>query len=212
MRKTRLNEGPMIERLRARLTRSPLKTAITTAVMVGALGILYVIFAALVSSEPGPMDTFARGEMRQFRTLDEPPSQPSMALTTGGGETITLAEKKGKVLLVNFWATWCAPCVEEMPALDALQARYGGTEFEVVAISMDQTFADARDFYAEHDLPHLALYHDPSLTAAFAARAPGLPVSILYDRNGLEVGRLQGAAEWSSEDAFALIDAAIERY
>lgn len=208
----RLNEGSMIERLRARLTRSPLKTAITTAVLVGAFAILYVIFGALVSSEPGPMDTFARGEMRQFRTLDEPPTQPSMELTTGGGETIRLAEKKGKVLLVNFWATWCAPCVEEMPALDALQARYGGSQFEVVAVSMDQTFADARDFYTEHDLPHLALYHDPSLTAAFAARAPGLPVSVLYDRNGLEVGRLQGAADWASEDAFTLIKAAIERY
>ena len=193
--------------------RTPsLKTSILIALGVGALGILYVIFSAFVTSARGPLDTYAVGEMREFRTTDGAPGQPRTPLVTDTGEEITLADKRGKILLVNFWATWCAPCVVEMPYLDTLQARYGSREFEVVAVSMDRTLDDARRFYDEHGLDHLALYHDVSFNAAFAAGARGLPTTILYDRNGVELGRLDGEAAWASEEAFALIEAVLERY
>lgn len=194
------------------LGKPSLKTGILVVGGIGALGILYVILSALVSSTDGPMDSFAVGEMSAFRTVDEPPDQPLTALATADGERITLADKRGKVILVNFWATWCAPCVVEMPYLDTLQARYGSDEFEVVAISMDRTIDEAAQFYQDNGLTHLALYHDQSFRAAMVAGARGLPLSVLYDRTGAEIGRLDGDAAWASEDAFALIEAAIERY
>ncbi|MGJ3232447.1 MAG: TlpA family protein disulfide reductase [Oceanicaulis sp.] len=188
------------------------RNAIIAAVLVGLSAIVYVIGSALVSSDPGAMDAFAVGPMSGFRTVSDAPDQPLTTLETGDGREITLADKRGKVVLVNFWATWCAPCVVEMPYLDALQARYGSDAFEVVAISMDRTIDDAREFYRRNDLNHLALYHDKSFSAAMSAGARGLPLTVLYDRNGAEIGRLDGDAQWASEEAFALIEAAIERY
>jgi thiol-disulfide isomerase/thioredoxin len=191
------------------------KNGIITAMVVGLVYVVYVIGAALVSSEPGPLDSFAVGAMRDFETVSEPPEMPRTPLQTGAGREITLADKRGKVILVNFWATWCAPCVVEMPYLDTLQARYGSDDFEVVTVSMDQTFEDAQAFFQRNELNNLQLYHDPSMSAAFAVMGTtgrGLPLTILYDRTGVEIGRLSGDAEWASEEAFALIEAAIERY
>lgn len=189
-----------------------LRNGLIAATLVGLVGILYVIGSALVSSHDGPLDSFATGAMAKFQTVEQAPDQPLTPILTGGGEQISLADKRGKVILVNFWATWCAPCVVEMPSLNALQARYGSDEFEVVAISMDRTIDEARDFYAEHELDALALYHDLSFRAAMSAGSRGLPTSVLYDRHGAEIGRLSGEADWSSPEAFALIEAAIERY
>ena len=189
-----------------------IKHAIMAMLALGAIAVVVTLFSALITSNPGPLDSFARGTMSEFRTVSDPPQQPGAALLTGEGEEITLADKRGKVLLVNFWATWCAPCVVEMPYLDEVQARYGSEDFEVVAISMDQRIEDAERFYAQNDLTHLGLYHDQSFNSAFAAGARGLPLTVLYDRQGGEIGRLDGDAEWASEDAFALIEAAIERY
>ncbi|PWE16353.1 TlpA family protein disulfide reductase [Marinicauda salina] len=191
---------------------SPLKIGLITLPILGGLAILYVIFSALGDSTPDALDRFAVGEMRGFRSVEDAPPQPQNPILTGGGREITLADKRGKVILVNFWATWCAPCVVEMPALDALQAELGSADFEVVPVSMDRSIEDARAFYAENELVHLELYHDQSFRAAMDVGARGLPVSILYDRNGAEIGRMSGEADWASEDAFALIEAAVERY
>ena len=193
-------------------TGPPLHPAIIAAEVVGALGVLYVLVSGLGASTTGALSSYAVGDMRAFRSAQDAPPQPRTTLVRADGTELTLADKRGKILLVNFWATWCAPCVEEMPYLDTLQARYGSDDFEVVAISMDRTREEAADFLERHALTHLALYHDPSLTAAFAVGAPGLPVTVLYDRFGEEIGRLQGDAKWASDDAFALIEAAIERY
>lgn len=189
-----------------------LKHAIMAMLAVGAIAVLVMIFSALITSTPGPLESYSRGEMSGFRSVDDAPDQPLATLLTGEGEQITLADKRGKIVLVNFWATWCAPCVVEMPYLDELQARYGSSDFEVVAISMDRTIEDARAFYTQNGLDHLGLYHDQSFNSAFAAGARGLPLSVLYDRGGGEIGRIDGEAQWASEDAFALIDAALELY
>ncbi|MFN3834827.1 MAG: TlpA family protein disulfide reductase [Glycocaulis sp.] len=194
------------------LKANGLRTAIITAAILGGLATLYVIFASLVSSAPGTLDSYARGEMRAFVSLSDPPAQPLGRIITADGEEITLADRRGKLVLVNFWATWCAPCVVEMPELDALQAQLGSDDFEVMAISMDRSMDEARRFYAENGLAHLALYHDPALRLALSAGSRGLPTTILYDRHGGEIGRLSGEAAWASEDAIALIQAALERY
>jgi thiol-disulfide isomerase/thioredoxin len=188
------------------------KNGIIAAMLIGFFGVAYVIVSALIHSEDGPLDSFATGAMGDFRTVSDAPDQPLTTLLTGDGREITLADKRGKVVLVNFWATWCAPCVVEMPYLDTLQARYGSDDFEVIAVSMDRTIDEARDFYTQHQLNNLALYHDQSFRAAMEAGARGLPLTVLYDRTGAEIGRLDGDAEWASEEAFALIEAAIERY
>ena len=192
-----------------------LKTSILAVGALGALGVLYVIFSSFVSSSHGPLDSFARGEMAAFRTVPTPPDQPLNTLITGDGSEITLADKRGKVVLVNFWATWCAPCVVEMPYLNELQGRYGSDEFEVITISMDRRIEEPRAFLEQHELDNLELYFDPGMSIAFNVMGSanrGLPLTILYDRNGQELGRVAGEAAWASDDAFALIEAAIERY
>ncbi|WP_019961085.1 TlpA family protein disulfide reductase [Woodsholea maritima] len=189
-----------------------LKIAILIAVIFGVVGFGYILVSALGDKVMGPLDSYAVGEMADFKTPDSPPAQPTSEILTGEGETITLADKQGKVILVNFWATWCAPCLTEMPALDALQADLGSDRFEVVAVSMDRTIDAAREFYAQNNLTHLALYHDQSFQAALSAGGRGLPLTILYDPYGGEIGRLEGPAEWHSEEAIALIEAALARF
>ena len=192
-----------------------LKTGIITVVGIGALGILYVIFSSFVSSTQGPLDSYAVGEMSKFRTVPEPPEQPQNTLVTDTGEELTLADKRGKIVLVNFWATWCAPCVVEMPYLNALEGRYGSDEFEVVTISMDRRIEEPLAFFEERELDNLNFYFDPGMSIAFNVMGSanrGLPLTILYDRNGQEIGRVAGEAEWDSPEAHALIEAALERY
>ena len=198
-----------------RLPKLTLGHALTGTFAVGALAIVYVIGSALVTTERGGLDHFATGAMSDFRSVSDAPSQPVGPLQMTGGRETSLAQKRGKIVLVNVWATWCAPCVVEMPYLNELQGRYGSDDFEVVTISMDRQFEDAEFFFAEHDLNQLELYFDPSMSMAFSIMGPGsrgLPITILYDRYGREIGRLSGDAEWASEEAFALIEAAIERY
>jgi len=198
-----------------KLPKPTLGNAITGMFLIGVLAVLYVIISALVTTQRGPLESVAVGTMSDFRTISDAPAQPLNELRTGSGETVTLADRRGKVTLVNFWATWCAPCVIEMPYLNELQGRYGSQDFEVITVSMDRRFEDAERFFEEYGLSNLELYFDPSMSIAFSVMGPGsrgLPLTILYDRNGREIGRVSGEAEWASEEAFTLIETAIERY
>jgi thiol-disulfide isomerase/thioredoxin len=126
------------------------------------------------------------------------------------GKDITLADWKGKVVLVNLWATWCAPCRKEMPDLAQLQKDYGGDNFEVVAISVDLKGAEASSaFLKEIGADNLALYTDKTTRVMKKLGAIGLPVTILIDRQGKEIGRLLGPAHWTADEARKLIEAAI---
>lgn len=131
-------------------------------------------------------------------------------LPENGGET-SLKAWKGRVILVNLWATWCAPCREEMPSLAKLQTEMGSPDFEVVAIAVDRKGLEASGkFLKEVGATALKLYADPSTEMLGKFQAVGLPSSILIDREGREIGRLAGPAEWDSPDAKALIKAAID--
>lgn len=133
----------------------------------------------------------------------------SAAFADGEGQPLTLADFQGKVVLVNLWATWCPPCVEEMPALDRLQARLGGPEFEVVAVSQDRGGVSLpKAFLMREGLENLRLYIDSSSSMTRALKAPGLPTTVLFDREGREVARLVGPAEWDSDEMVGKIKAA----
>jgi thiol-disulfide isomerase/thioredoxin len=144
------------------------------------------------------------GSFAQF-TANEAPSPAPQAGFTANGKPTSLADFRGRVVLLNFWATWCGPCVAEMPSLDRLEAALGGEDFIVVAVSEDRNPAVVEPFFAEHQIGHLAQYHDPggALASAFGIR--GLPTSAVIDRKGNVVGRIEGAAEWDSAQAKALI-------
>ena len=125
---------------------------------------------------------------------------------------VTLSDFKGKAVLVNFWATWCGPCVKELPSLDRLQAELGGDDFEVVAIAADASGPEkAKEFLDRNKIRNLALYSDARLRLVSEVSTVGaLPLSVLYDRNGKEIGRLLGEADWASPEARRLIESVIK--
>ena len=126
------------------------------------------------------------------------------------GKPMTLSDLKGKVVLLNLWATWCAPCRKEMPYLNQLQEEIGSDQFEVVAVSVDRGSAEkSQKFLADVGATALRFYHDPTAQAGFSLMAIGMPTTLLFDRDGREIGRLAGPAEWHSKEAKDLIKAAL---
>ncbi|MFK0692277.1 TlpA disulfide reductase family protein [Mesorhizobium sp. IMUNJ 23033] len=159
-----------------------------------ALALLGVLLAVA-------LPTSAAEAPQNFAVLDAPAAVPEISFADGAGQPRTLADYSGKVVLLNIWATWCAPCRKEMPTLDRLQAKLGGPDFEVVALSMDRKGPDVvKKFYAEIGIQHLALNIDTSAKAMFALGSVGLPMTLLINRSGKEIGRLIGPAEWDAPD------------
>ena len=153
-----------------------------------------------------PLPTIASEAPQNFAVLDTPAAVPEISFADADGQPKTLADYAGKVVLLNVWATWCAPCRKEMPTLDRLQAKLGGSDFEVVALSMDRKGPDVvTKFYAEIGVTHLALNIDTSAQAMFTLGAVGLPMTLLIDRQGKEIGRLIGPAEWDAPDMIDFI-------
>ena len=153
---------------------------------------------------------YAVGPIAHFTPQTEPALAPDVVFQDQEGARRRLAEWRGRVVLVNLWATWCVPCREEMPALDRLQAALGGPDFEVVAISVDHgDQARPQAFLDEIGVKNLALYHDPTGRLSVPFGAFGLPTSLLLGRQGEILGRLVGPAEWDTPEAQALIRAAM---
>lgn len=150
------------------------------------------------------------GEMQKFTLSAERKPAALAEFLDPNDQPVTLEAFRGKVVLLNLWATWCVPCREEMPALDRLQAKRGSQDFAVVAVAQDRSGrAKVEIFLGQIGARHLASYLDTSMKSGRAWGTIGLPTSILIDRQGREIGRLIGAAEWDSADALKLIDAAI---
>ena len=130
-----------------------------------------------------------------------PQPVPDIRFQGADGKPYTLSNFRGKVVLLNVWATWCAPCRKEMPALDQLQQKLGGAEFEVIALSIDSGGpAAVRRFYDEMGIRSLAVYVDASMEGTGKLRALGIPTTLLLDREGRERWRKSGPAEWDSPE------------
>ena len=143
----------------------------------------------------------------------EPPRPlPEIRFQDDQGHDLTLADFRGRAVLLNLWATWCVPCRQEMPTLDRLEARLGGKDFLVIALSIDRKGVDAvRDFYREVGVEKLAIYLDPSGKGSRGLAIPGVPTTLLIDQEGREVARKMGAAEWDGPEMVSLIERTMRR-
>jgi thiol-disulfide isomerase/thioredoxin len=156
----------------------------------------------------------AQGEVAAVTVASRPLRLPDLAFRDADGGARQLSDWRGRTVLVNLWATWCVPCRQEMPALDALQAKLGGPQFEVVAINIDTRDPDKpRAWLKDAGITRLAYFADPDAKAfqdlKVAGRAIGMPTSVLVDPAGCEIGTIAGPAEWASDDAVKLVSAAL---
>jgi thiol-disulfide isomerase/thioredoxin len=146
------------------------------------------------------------GMAGDFSPIDPPEQFASPNFQDKMGQPVNLDSFKGKVVVLNFWATWCPPCIAEMPALDKLQSELGGKDFTVVAISTDrQGIKKSAPFYRRAGIKNLALYNDTRGSLLDVFQGKSLPITLVLDREGRVVGRIEGAADWDSTEAKALI-------
>lgn len=147
------------------------------------------------------------GDMRKliFHETPEAASNVAFDLADGAGQA-TLEDYTGKYVLLNFWATWCAPCRHEMPMLSELQAEFGGPDFEVLTIATGRNSpAGISKFFADTGIDNLPRHQDPKQKLAAQMGVFGLPITVILDREGREIARLRGDADWSSDSAKAII-------
>jgi thiol-disulfide isomerase/thioredoxin len=155
-----------------------------------------------------------RGDIAALTVPAQSRPLPELAFTAHDGQKRTLADFRGRTVLLNLWATWCVPCRKEMPALDELQAKLGSPAFEVVAINIDTRDPDKpRKWLTDTKIDKLAYYADPSAKIfqelKAAGKAFGMPTTLLIDPSGCEIASLAGPAEWAGEDAVKFIRAAL---
>lgn len=193
--------------------RNSLIYVVLLAFIAGGIGIYvwgYVPRKAEEVNSGGGFKALAVGHMAAFLVKVDRPVVPDLAFKDSTGTEIGLRKWQGRVVLLNLWATWCAPCRKEMPTLNDVQKQLGSKDFEVVALSVDRKgLAASAAFLKETGADALGLYIDETTASLNALQALGLPVTLLIDRRGREIGRLLGPAEWNSGEAIALIKAAL---
>ena len=152
------------------------------------------------------------GDMKKLAVHPSPKATSSAAFELEDDKgRATLADYEGKYVLVNFWATWCAPCRKEMPHLSELQTELGGDDFEVLTIATGRNSpAGIRKFFADTGIANLPRHQDPKQALASQMGIFGLPITVLIDPNGREIARLRGDADWASDSAKNIIKALIE--
>lgn len=175
------------------------KQRIVKVVLALAIGAAAGFYLERGPRSPGTADASAAGEGEVLKLLREPRALPDIGFTDRDGRPTRLSAFRGKVILLNLWATWCVPCRKEMPALDRLQASVGGADFEVVALSVDRDgLAAVNAFYLQTGIRQLLVYLDKSGQAMFDLGVAAIPTTLLIDRQGNEIGRKIGRAEWDS--------------
>ena len=192
--------------------RKSLIYVVLLAFIAGGIGIYLsgdVPRKAVTESKGGYRD-LAIGPMAAFLVKADRPSVPDLGFKNSTGADIKLSKWQGRVILLNLWATWCAPCRKEMPTLNDVQKQLGSKDFEVVALSVDRKGLEASAaFLKDTGADSLGLYVDETTKSLDDLQAFGLPVTMLIDRKGREIGRLLGPAEWNSAEAIALVKAAL---
>lgn len=181
------------------------RNAVRRGFRAGAAAIAMVFCTATAAAgadEPPLTGVFADN----FTLLTPPVPAPQTPFQRADGQAVNLGAFRGRVVLLNFWATWCAPCVREMPSLDRLQARLEAEGVTVVAVSQDVAGLEVvQPFFDRLNLKNLDVYLDPEGRLALRLGIRGLPTTLLIDRDGRVVGGLEGPAEWDSKDAVSLV-------
>ncbi len=195
----------------------PKLIAILTTIGLAIVAAVYLIAGPQINGSGGsgapvsPLAAYVTGPIGNFQPASAPQPVPELEFHDGEGKTVHLSDFKGKLVLLNLWATWCVPCREEMPDLNELQGAMGSDKFQVLALSVDKDGLElARSFLKEVKADHLALYNDPTSGANFKVKGYGLPTTLLISPEGDELGRIVGPAEWNKPEAQALIEAALK--
>ncbi len=193
------------------------RSVLYTAAAIGAIAALAAVFTRApaptgtgVTFDKAAVEAHLEGDMKKL--IFHASAQPSVSsgFATFEGDPLSFADWQGKWLLVNFWATWCAPCRKEMPMLSELQTLYGGDSFEVITIATTRNPPQAmKAFFDEIGVTNLPLHKDPGSALAREMGVLGLPATVVLNPQGQEVARLRGDADWSSDSARAVIEALI---
>lgn len=167
--------------------------------------LLLLILTGASSAAQGSSTMIERVRLGEFIPYSSPLPAPVLSFVDLAGNTVSLADFTGKIVLVNLWATWCGPCLREMPSLERMQSRLGD-KITVIAISEDRGGSKAVEpFVGKLGLKTIKTYLDPKSTAERAFKVQGLPTSFLIDREGRMVGRVEGAAEWDSPELLEVL-------
>ncbi|HTX50809.1 MAG TPA: TlpA disulfide reductase family protein [Caulobacteraceae bacterium] len=159
------------------------------------------------------MSALAKGQMAKLQPTKTPAPEPTTVFKDAQGRPHTLADFKGKVLIVNIWANWCAPCKQEIPSLAKLQAEFAGKPVAVVPVSVGKGDDETQgQVFIAHN-PPLTFYTEPTYAMAFAFKpvVEGMPTTVIYDAKGVEKARLVGGADWSGPDARRVVDALLPK-
>jgi thiol-disulfide isomerase/thioredoxin len=185
-------------------TRAPISLVSRRLVLAG--GTAFVALPARANVRPDLL----KGTVAKFQLSGQPKPLPELGFTDADDKPLKLADYKGKAVLLNFWATWCPPCVKEMPSLDRLQGQIGKDKFVILPLSLDgPSRPKVAPFYQDKNLTNLEVYFDKGRKAMQALDVSILPTSILVDAEGRELGRLEGEADWTQPEALVLMKAAI---
>ena len=179
---------------------------IFAALGAGLFLIAIVAFWSTQSTPPGQLGQGEESTQRNFslELHDVPRALPAFTFFDKDKNSAQLHSFIGKFVILNLWATWCAPCIKELPALDRLEQILGGRDFEVIALNLDRGgLLDVNPFWTRIGLSNLDIYLDPTMSAGQTLSARGVPTTLLVNRDGFEIARLEGPAEWDSAEAIS---------
>ena len=188
--------------------RAPLKYAALAVLALSAGIAAAMLFPGVGGKLRDFRAAYLQDPLNKFTRHAEPQVVPDIAFNDADGRPVRLSDWRGQLVLLNIWATWCGPCKAEMPSLDRLQAKLGGKEFTVLALSTDRGGPQApAQFFSRESITHLKVFNDKTGEAAIRMKEPGLPLSIVLNEEGQEIARLFGPMEWDSPEMIAQLEA-----